>query len=378
MSAMNCCGEHAGAVSDPVFVLCTGRSGSTLLRFLLDSHPDLACPPEFRLPMVVTQLTSLCLSFEQYPLPAERGNGTAALSAAAVVRIRETVDQTIGPYLARRGKKRYCDKNLGTEQFADTLASVYPDAKFICLYRHPMDMVASGIEACPWGLANYSFEPYVAASPGNSVLALARYWADHTAAILSVEEKFPSRCHRVRYEDLVADPDGVMTEVFEFLGLPPVPEISRACFSAERERFGPGDFKIWNTSQVETDSAGRGWLVPVSMIPSPVKTSVNEIAEKLGYAQIDSAWGTAQRPAQGGQSGPMSSVTGRIENRIQAGLRRLDVSSPMRGGRIQRNRSSWSPWRPAAPATTCGGVWTSPDAPPSPAPGAVTSRPGGT
>ena len=25
-------------------------------------------------------------------------------------------------------------------------------AKFICLHRHPMDVIASGIEACPWGL----------------------------------------------------------------------------------------------------------------------------------------------------------------------------------------------------------------------------------
>src|SRR6202035_2611623 len=35
--------ERCGA---PVFVLCMGRSGSTLLRFLLDAHPELACPPE--------------------------------------------------------------------------------------------------------------------------------------------------------------------------------------------------------------------------------------------------------------------------------------------------------------------------------------------
>jgi Sulfotransferase family len=37
-------------VAAPVFVLCMGRSGSTLLRFLLDAHPDLACPPETSLP----------------------------------------------------------------------------------------------------------------------------------------------------------------------------------------------------------------------------------------------------------------------------------------------------------------------------------------
>jgi len=35
-----------GLVTDPVFVLCNGGSGSTLLRFVLDAHPDLACPPE--------------------------------------------------------------------------------------------------------------------------------------------------------------------------------------------------------------------------------------------------------------------------------------------------------------------------------------------
>src|SRR6516162_5977967 len=41
-----------GLVADPVFVLCNGRSGPTLLRFVLDAHPDLACPPETNLSRV--------------------------------------------------------------------------------------------------------------------------------------------------------------------------------------------------------------------------------------------------------------------------------------------------------------------------------------
>jgi hypothetical protein len=41
---------------DPLFVLCMARSGSTLLRFLLDAHPDLACPPETNLWMVCEKL----------------------------------------------------------------------------------------------------------------------------------------------------------------------------------------------------------------------------------------------------------------------------------------------------------------------------------
>ena len=38
--------EGSGVFTDPVFVLCNGRSGSTLLRFLPDAHPELTCPPE--------------------------------------------------------------------------------------------------------------------------------------------------------------------------------------------------------------------------------------------------------------------------------------------------------------------------------------------
>jgi sulfotransferase family protein len=47
----------AGRLQDPVFVLCMGRSGSTLLRFLLDAHPELACPPETSLPELCGQLS---------------------------------------------------------------------------------------------------------------------------------------------------------------------------------------------------------------------------------------------------------------------------------------------------------------------------------
>jgi hypothetical protein len=49
-------GVAAGG-TDPVFVLCMGRSGSTLLRFLLDAHPELACPPETSLPALCGQLS---------------------------------------------------------------------------------------------------------------------------------------------------------------------------------------------------------------------------------------------------------------------------------------------------------------------------------
>src|ERR1700729_2605971 len=269
--------------ADPVFVLCNGRSGSTLLRFVLDAHPELACPPETNLPGLCVQLATVWSLIEGAPLSANRGDEPPEIPQAAIAGVRETMDRMVGSYLARRGRKRYCDKSLGTARCAPLLRRVYPQARFICLYRHPMDVIASGMEACPWGLTGYGFDPYIAATPGNAVMALANYWVDNVRATLAAEESFPDAYFRLRYEDLVADPEAAAAAVFEFLGVPAGPGISQACFSAERERFGPADNKIWYTSAVSADSVGRGWSVPTGMIAPQLLEMMNELAGRLGY-----------------------------------------------------------------------------------------------
>jgi hypothetical protein len=159
-----------------------------------------------------------------------------------------------------------------------------------------MDMIASGIEACPWGLKGYGFAPYAAGSPGSEVLALARYWADHAREIREAEERHPDRCHRVRYEDLVDDPETVADGIFRFLGVPSSPGISARCFTPERERQGPGDFKIWQTSRITADSVGRGWSIPADQIERPVRDRINQLADELGYLRVDHMWSVADTP----------------------------------------------------------------------------------
>jgi hypothetical protein len=268
-----------------------------LLRFLLDAHPELACPPETNLPALCAQLATVWSLIEGAPLSANRGDEPPEIPETAIAGIRHMMDLMVGSYLGRKGKQRYCDKSLGTARFADLLMRVYPQARFICLYRHPMDVIASGIEACPWGLSGFGFDPYIAETPGNVVLALARFWADNAALVLAVEERFSEQCHRVRYEDLVTSPEQTAAGIFSFLGAGPAPGVSTTCFSSERERFGPGDYKIWRTSQITDDSVGRGWSVPATMIALPVLETVNELAGKLGYLPVDGAWGTSAPPS---------------------------------------------------------------------------------
>src|SRR5262245_62211161 len=110
--------------ADPVFVLCAARSGSTLLRFLLDAHPDLACPPETNLPAMAVQLATVWSLIVGAPLSPERGDEPPEIPAAAIEGVRRTMDEMMASYLARRGKQRYCDKSLGTARFVELLLRV--------------------------------------------------------------------------------------------------------------------------------------------------------------------------------------------------------------------------------------------------------------
>jgi hypothetical protein len=87
-----------------------------------------------------------------------------------------------------------------------------------------------------------------------------------------------------------------MGEVCTFVGVQPAPGVAQACFSGERERFGPADHKIWATSAISRGSVGSGELVPAGLILPQITTEVNKLAGKLGYLPIAADWGTPGRP----------------------------------------------------------------------------------
>jgi hypothetical protein len=140
-----------------------------------------------------------------------------------------------------------------------------------------------------------------------------------------------------------------MADVFEFMGAAPAPGISAACFSGERERFGPADYKIWFTSEVSGESIGRGWSVPAAMIPPPVLAQVNELAGQLGYLPVDETWGTSAPPAElrvadagadraqtcglGPASGEGPAFSQLLGERLRAGVTRMTLDS---GGQLER------------------------------------------
>jgi hypothetical protein len=264
------------------------------MRFILDSHPDLACGPETNIASTAATLVLNWGTLEG----AESSSrpGTAPLPPEAGRAVRDTIDQMFDRYLRRRGKKRWADKSLSTPSFAGLMARLYPDAQFICLFRHCMDVIASGVEATPWGLRGFGFSEYVMKHPGNDVAAIGNYWLDTAQNSLAFMEEHPQACHRVRYEDLVTDPEGTIAGIFGFLGMDQVPGIADLVFKTAHEGGGPSDPKIWFTRAITSGSMGRGVTVPADMLPPGLRGQINETLAKLEYRPVDEKWNEATAP----------------------------------------------------------------------------------
>ena len=91
----------ASADYPPVFVLCCARSGSTLLRYMLDTHPDVCCPPELH-------LSDLCLKlmwvFQNTADEPVKEDTVQAISTKAFAPIRKIVSGIMDDYAQRKHK----------------------------------------------------------------------------------------------------------------------------------------------------------------------------------------------------------------------------------------------------------------------------------
>jgi Sulfotransferase family len=330
--------ERDPVLDEPVIVLTSARSGSTLLRLILDTHPDLACPPETNIVKTCAQIAGAFGVTTGYtgeePQPAARDA------------IRAMVTSLFGDYLRQRDRLRWCDKSLATAPFADWLLKMYPKARFICLYRHCMDAVHSGLEASPWGLSGYGFEQFTRVHGGNSVSALVAYWIEHTRRIAEFEKAHGDRCVRVHYEQLVTNPEQVAAEVFEGIGARPAPGITERCFGGPPPSLGPGDHKIRATGKITADSVGQGIRIPVDTIPPAQLLMANHLLTELGYTQVDEAWSrsacppppfaaqtatavVSESPASLGDEVArmfLDKIGGVIQERATAGLRTLSLA----------------------------------------------------
>lgn len=275
--------NQPSTTENPVFVLCYSRSGSTLLRYILDTHPKIVCPPEMHLAIAAARVLEMCataLFSRTISDPAERRR-------AALPRVRQIVSQIMKDACIDDDKTVWCEKSVSTIDYVGLVYALFPQARFVCLHRNAFDFSASALEALqvdPSG-ASFGFDPFLAGATPDRVAGVFDYWCQKTQAILDFEAAHPRQCLRIHYEDLVADPDTATTELFGFLNLESYAGLIDRVFSTHHA-MGPGDWKIRQTSGISTASIGRYDDATLKDIDAERMTKIDELHATLGYEAL--------------------------------------------------------------------------------------------
>jgi protein-tyrosine sulfotransferase len=258
------------------------------LRYVLDSHPEMACPPESHIGRLCEDLrwtVSLALGFDVT---------LSTTPPSVLAQCRQTVDSIMTDYLRRVGKSRWCDKSSAIYHLP-LLRSVFPEAKFICLYRNCMDVVHSGLEVSRLGFGGFGFLNHISKRLDNTVGAMVDYWCDSVDEIYRFEEANPQNTYRLRYEDLVFNPHAVLPPLFEFLGVQQSPDLLEKVFKMSHEH-GPGDPNAAFSRKIHSNSVGRGSTISIRHLSTVDLERANSLLQLLNYALIGPNWDSQSSP----------------------------------------------------------------------------------
>lgn len=265
--------RNARAVSSRPIIVIGGapRSGTTLLRRLVDAHPAICCGPE----------SSLLLpgrpSFQgvalDYGLDAEqllswyRGSHSQA----------RFVERVCEAYMGKRAKGRWAEKTPLNVAHIDWIFGHFPEARFIHVMRDGRDASAS-VRHHP--LRRLVDGAWVRVPFSRPFATCVRAWDRLVRAGLRYRDD--PRYTEIRYEDLVLQPERTLRGLFDFLGEPWSPEVM-----ARAEPAGLQGAELDSTAAISDSRMGR-WKKDLTPAEKQVfKRHANPLLIELGYAADD-------------------------------------------------------------------------------------------
>lgn len=210
---------------DPAFLLATERSGSNLVRSILNAHPDLTAPHPLetaypwrstvppsdlsaseRRGLVRDVLVNKNYSFHPLVDPLSVSNVQERVESAEIPSYLTVQESLYREYVEETGTRRWVSKDPGLWHYLDEVLSYYEDPKFVYLVRDARDVALSFKTSNVW-----KYHPYFTAG---------RWREEQRAGLALLDALDDDRIHLLRYRDLLEEPEPEARELCSFLGLP--------------------------------------------------------------------------------------------------------------------------------------------------------------
>lgn len=288
------------------FILGRPRSGTTLLRTLLDAHPEIKIPPEYPVLLNLFKQFGQCSRFtpevkqrffaafkERLASPnwqysfldideAALQNDLQELpedcSFGDVFRLFYVHYTSIFPH--RSAIKAIGDKNPIFSTYAWRLRQIFPEARFIFILRDYRDNFLS--------VRKFSFEA--------PVVALQAYRWKYVARIAwHFSRRFSGQTLVIRYEDLVSQPEAVLRRILDFLGLEWFQQVLDYYKYAEvvTEKYDRELLQLFHRNlgkPVNTDAIGHWKELMSEKEIRMADFVVGNWARKMGYERVYKSW----------------------------------------------------------------------------------------
>lgn len=249
------------------------RSGTTLMRSMLDAHDMVRCGEETHIIPTVANMWD----------PQKKSNDFIQ-KYAEVGLTQEVLDRGVANFLIMiiyghgASAARLCNKDPLTMLNAFYINRLFPKSKFIFMIRDGRATIHSVISR-QVGIGGFDLRSYEKS---------LRNWNDIVQNMYEQCEKMgPQHCHPVYYEELILQPRKVMKNLLQFLELPWRGEVLRHEEFVDKEggiKLNPKEPSTNQVSKARYEDALTTW---VGKIPTHLLDDMDRIAPMLSYLGYD-------------------------------------------------------------------------------------------
>lgn len=206
-----------------LFIVGKGRSGTTLLSTIIDSHPNVASATESRFLLLIWQKYKRMKIWDAKNTQQFISDVKKDILVGYLWEFTEGFEENIAAlpkeatiqdliklvYIYRKSNFQHkgriqfiVDKNPKYTIFVEKLIRIFPEAKFFRLIRDPRDNVTSQI--------NYSKNP---------VGLIANKWLNYNLKLDRFAKQYPKQFMTQRFEDLILDKEGFFRKFEHYTGM---------------------------------------------------------------------------------------------------------------------------------------------------------------